>query len=52
MTRSSTPSATKRARERMISRFSIHGTQPDWAPAYEFDIYLRGPASTPFEEAH
>jgi protocatechuate 3,4-dioxygenase beta subunit len=40
------------ARERMISRFSIHGTQPDWAAAYEFDIYLRGPASTPFEEAH
>ena len=35
----------------MISRFSIHGTQPDWAQAYEFDIYLRGPAATPFEEA-
>jgi protocatechuate 3,4-dioxygenase, beta subunit len=40
------------ARERMISRFSIHGTQPDWAAAYEFDIYLRGPAATLFEEAH
>jgi protocatechuate 3,4-dioxygenase, beta subunit len=39
------------ARERMISRFSIHGTQPDWAPMYEFDIYLRGPAATLFEEA-
>ena len=23
--------------------FSIHDTQPDWAAAYEFDIYLRGP---------
>jgi protocatechuate 3,4-dioxygenase beta subunit len=40
------------ARERMISRFSIHGTQPNWAAAYEFDIYLRGPGATPFEEAH
>ncbi|MFZ0040582.1 MAG: protocatechuate 3,4-dioxygenase subunit beta [Solirubrobacteraceae bacterium] len=42
----------ERARERMISRFSIHGTQPDWAAAYEFDIYLRGPGATLFEEAH
>ena len=42
----------EQARERMISEFSIHGTQPDWAQAYEFDIYLRGPAATPFEEAH
>ncbi|MGO9885446.1 MAG: protocatechuate 3,4-dioxygenase subunit beta [Solirubrobacteraceae bacterium] len=41
-----------RARQRMVSRFSIHATRPDWAPAYEFDIYLRGPAATPFEEAH
>jgi protocatechuate 3,4-dioxygenase beta subunit len=38
-------------RERMVSRFSIHGTQPNWAAAYEFDIYLRGPGATPFEEA-
>jgi protocatechuate 3,4-dioxygenase beta subunit len=37
------------ARERMISRFSIHGTEPNWAAAYEFDIYLRGPGATPFE---
>jgi protocatechuate 3,4-dioxygenase, beta subunit len=42
----------EKGRERMISRFSIHDTQPDWAQAYEFDIYLRGPAATPFEEAH
>ncbi|MGI8714564.1 MAG: protocatechuate 3,4-dioxygenase subunit beta [Solirubrobacteraceae bacterium] len=40
----------ERARERMISRFSIHDTQPDWASAFQFDIYLRGPAATPFEE--
>src|ERR1700754_2082145 len=41
-----------RARERMVSRFSIHDTVPNWAAAYEFDIYLRGPGATPFEEAH
>jgi protocatechuate 3,4-dioxygenase beta subunit len=40
------------ARARMISRFSIHDTVPNWALAYEFDIYLRGPGQTPFEEAH
>jgi protocatechuate 3,4-dioxygenase, beta subunit len=39
------------ARERMISRFSMHGSQPDWSLAYEFDIFLRGPGATPFEEA-
>ncbi len=40
------------ARERMISRFSIHDTIPNWALAYKFDIYLRGPGQTPFEAAH
>jgi protocatechuate 3,4-dioxygenase, beta subunit len=40
------------ARERMISRFSIHDTVPNWAAAYQFDIFLRGPGQTPFEEAH
>ncbi len=43
--------ADERARDRMISRFSIHATQPDWAAAYEFDIYLRGPAATRLEAA-
>jgi protocatechuate 3,4-dioxygenase beta subunit len=42
----------ERARERMVSRFSIERTQPDWALAYDFDIVLRGPDATPFEEAH
>lgn len=42
----------ERARERMISSFSMQDTQPDWAPAYHFDIVLRGPGATPFEEAH
>jgi protocatechuate 3,4-dioxygenase beta subunit len=39
------------ARERMISRFSMHGSQPDWSLAYEWDIYLRGPGATLFESA-
>jgi protocatechuate 3,4-dioxygenase, beta subunit len=39
------------ARDRMVSRFSIHATLPNWAAAYAFDIYLRGPGQTPFEEA-
>jgi protocatechuate 3,4-dioxygenase beta subunit len=39
------------ARDRLVSRFSIDGTQPNWAGAYEFDIVLRGPGATPFEEA-
>jgi protocatechuate 3,4-dioxygenase beta subunit len=36
----------------MVSAFSIDETKPDWALAYKFDIVLRGPESTPFEEAH
>jgi protocatechuate 3,4-dioxygenase beta subunit len=39
-----------RARERMLARFDIHDTVPSWAVAYHFDIYLRGPGRTPFEE--
>jgi protocatechuate 3,4-dioxygenase, beta subunit len=42
----------ERARERMISRFDIHRTVPNWAQAYQFDIVLRGPGATPFEESH
>lgn len=40
------------ARERLISRFRIHETVPNWAHAYEFDIYLRGPGQTVFDEVH
>jgi protocatechuate 3,4-dioxygenase, beta subunit len=40
------------ARERMISRFRMEDSVDHFALAYEFDIYLRGPAATPFEEAH
>jgi len=41
-----------KARERMIAAFSMEDTQPDWAIAYDWDIVLRGPEATPFEEAH
>src|SRR5215211_8926092 len=36
-----------KARERMISRFDIETTVPDWALAYQWDIILRGPDETP-----
>ena len=42
----------ERARQRMVSRFSIEKTDPNWALAYEFDIVLRGPQQTLFEEEH
>jgi protocatechuate 3,4-dioxygenase beta subunit len=37
------------ARERMLATFRIHDTRPNWAQAYEWDIYLRGPAPTRLE---
>ena len=36
-------------RERMISRFDLATTEPNWALGYLFDIVLRGPAATPME---
>jgi protocatechuate 3,4-dioxygenase beta subunit len=38
------------ARERLVSKLSIHDTEPNWAAAYLFDICLRGPGATPFED--
>jgi protocatechuate 3,4-dioxygenase, beta subunit len=37
------------ARRRLVSRFDLDRTQPDWALAYEFDIVLAGAGRTPFE---
>ena len=37
------------ARERLVSTFDIGATTPEWALGYRFDIVLRGPAATPFE---
>ena len=36
-----------KARERMICRFDLETTKPEWALGYNFDIVLRGPAATP-----
>jgi protocatechuate 3,4-dioxygenase beta subunit len=38
-----------RARDRMICRFDLDETKPEWALAYHFDIVLRGPEATPME---
>jgi len=38
-----------RARERLICRFDLSLTEPEWALGYEWDIVLRGPAATVFE---
>lgn len=40
----------ERARNRMIAEFSVHDSEENWAQAYRWDIYLRGPAATPIEE--
>jgi protocatechuate 3,4-dioxygenase, beta subunit len=37
------------ARSRLISRFDLTETVPEWALAYQFDIVLRGRESTPLE---
>ena len=38
------------ARQRMVSRFDLQLTEPEWALGYRFDIVLRGRDSTPFEQ--
>ena len=40
----------EKARQRMISRFDLDVTEPQWAIGYRFDIVLRGPEATPFEK--
>jgi protocatechuate 3,4-dioxygenase beta subunit len=40
---------SERGRQRLVSRFDMDRTQPNWALAFEFDIVLRGESSTPFE---
>ena len=37
------------ARERMICRFDLDTTVPEWALSFKFDIVLRGRNATPFE---
>jgi protocatechuate 3,4-dioxygenase beta subunit len=38
-----------KGRQRMIARFDLGLTQPDWALGFEWDIVLRGPSATVFE---
>ncbi|WP_433868587.1 protocatechuate 3,4-dioxygenase subunit beta [Saccharopolyspora sp. CA-218241] len=39
-----------KARERMISRFDLDSTVPEWALSYKFDIVLRGEQAAVFED--
>ncbi|HKV05517.1 MAG TPA: protocatechuate 3,4-dioxygenase subunit beta [Candidatus Acidoferrales bacterium] len=39
----------EKARQRLISRFDMESTQPDWSLGFRFDIVLRGWDETPFE---
>ena len=38
------------ARHRLVARYDHDVTQAEWALGFRFDIVLRGPARTPFEE--
>jgi protocatechuate 3,4-dioxygenase beta subunit len=38
-----------KARERMISKFDLSTTEPEWALGYQFDFVLRGREATPME---
>jgi protocatechuate 3,4-dioxygenase beta subunit len=40
----------EKARDRLVSRFDLAATQPEWALAYQFDIVLRGADATPMED--
>lgn len=42
----------EKARNRLISRFDLETTEPEWALGYKFDIVLRGREQTPFEDPH
>jgi protocatechuate 3,4-dioxygenase beta subunit len=42
----------ERARNRLVARFDLAVTQPEWALGYQFDIVLRGREATPTEEPH
>jgi protocatechuate 3,4-dioxygenase beta subunit len=42
----------EKARQRLISRFSLERSVPNIRLAFEFNIVLRGSASTPLEEPH
>jgi protocatechuate 3,4-dioxygenase, beta subunit len=41
---------SEKARQRLVAKFDMDTTQPEWALGYRFDLVLRGPDATPFEE--
>jgi protocatechuate 3,4-dioxygenase beta subunit len=43
-------SAEPKARQRMVSRFSLDMTIPEWGLGFEWDIILRGTNATPMEQ--
>jgi len=40
----------EKARNRLISSFDLQTTVPDWALGFKFNVVLRGPDATPFED--
>lgn len=40
----------QKGRERLVAKFDLETTQPDWALSYQFNIVLRGREATPFEK--
>jgi protocatechuate 3,4-dioxygenase beta subunit len=43
-------SVPEQARDRLISRFELGLTVPEWALGYSWDIVLRGRGATAFEQ--
>jgi protocatechuate 3,4-dioxygenase beta subunit len=41
---------SEKARQRLVATFDMETTQPEWALGYRFDLVLRGPDATPFED--
>ena len=39
----------EKAKQRLVARFDLETTEPEWALGYRFDIVLRGREATPFE---
>ena len=40
----------EKGRQRLIAKFDLDATQPQWALGYQFNIVLRGREATPFEK--
>ncbi len=40
----------EKGRERLVAKFDLETTEPDWALGYQFNIVLRGREATPFEK--